>query len=492
MALAYPNPVPNPATNLVNGIASLGSDDDTKPKKPALYRAGQAVGGIYDAAKSEATTAHNAVANAINAGVADTKLGVSNFVRGVQGQPALDALPATTPAPTGNAATSNIAALPQPLFNQDAAQLRFRGAAPLVPPDPPAVIAGGAAGGRLKSPAAAAGIDSGVVLPDGRKLNYGAMVNGVPTFSDGSGAPGGIPATMTKDDIAALGDRLSIVPSTAFTNAGAGVSADAAGLAPVSTAGQVATLVRNAQGPKFGITPEMLAQSDNNAVAMGDWRSAAGTAAHNLAVEAAAPSTYLQRSRALNDLGALRENTARAGQQAVDNAATLTRAGIAGQNALDAENLRGQYGLADTRERAAAEAALRKPDQVTLADGTVGLIQPNGTVTRAVGADGKPVQVPMTKNGALTEKDINDEAIKLLPQVLGTDPTTGMIKDPNAPGGYRMPTRDEIAAALPQARALLTGQANGTARAAPKVGDVVKGFRYKGGDPSLQTSWEKA
>jgi hypothetical protein len=33
--------------------------------------------------------------------------------------------------------------------------------------------------------------------------------------------------------------------------------------------------------------------------------------------------------------------------------------------------------------------------------------------------------------------------------------------------------------------------AGGASPAGPKVGDVVKGYRFKGGDPSNKASWEK-
>lgn len=66
------------------------------------------------------------------------------------------------------------------------------------------------------------------------------------------------------------------------------------------------------------------------------------------------------------------------------------------------------------------------------------------------------------------------------------------------------PRREQIAkdraAILPQYQALIkqiaTGQAPsaapiGTKKAAPEVGTIVRGFRFKGGDPSKKESWEK-
>ena len=82
---------PGSAAMSLNNLASLGGSDDDKPKKPALYRAGRAVGTGLNAAHQVAAAGDMAADRAINAGVDATKLRVTNFVRGVQGQPALDA-----------------------------------------------------------------------------------------------------------------------------------------------------------------------------------------------------------------------------------------------------------------------------------------------------------------------------------------------------------------------------------------------------------------
>ena len=160
----------------------------------------------------------------------------ANLANYLQQKRAADAYAAAHPAP--GAAPAPPAPNPQPTLSLSGG---VNGANPFNAPDPAYNLATAGAGatpvrGAAVAAPAPAAIDSGVTLPGGRKLAYGAMVNGVPTFSDGSGGmggkPGSIPVTMNKTDIASLGNRLNIVPATAFTQPGAGVVADAAGAGP--------------------------------------------------------------------------------------------------------------------------------------------------------------------------------------------------------------------------------------------------------------------
>lgn len=198
---------------------------------------------------------------------------------------------------------------------------------------------------------------SGVTLPGGRKLSYGQMVNGVPTFSNVPGQPGTISPSRLRD----LGDRLNTVPSTFFTN-------------PVdpyngmSTEEAVAARMRANQGPKFGYTPEMAAQADMDAILSGDWRTAGGTAASNLAQEARFAPRGSERRALLDQLGAMREGAVRnylntvvgeeglrksaAQNQSLENIAALKVKGdldtqqLVNQGALDVQKLKNRSDLA--------------------------------------------------------------------------------------------------------------------------------------------------
>lgn len=206
-------------------------------------------------------------------------------------------------------------------------------------------------------------IETGVTLPDGRKLPYGAMVGGVPTFSDGSGGPGAPPRTMTDAEIKGLGDRLNIVPATAFTRPAPTFNSD-------NTDQNVANIIASRQGGKFGVTPEMTANANLAAVVNQDPRSTLGRAALNAARRASGATTVLQRKAALDDQAALRDavtrnalanidNTAAQGRANTEAGATLQRQNLANSGALRQQalqnegelartDLAGQYGVAQT------------------------------------------------------------------------------------------------------------------------------------------------
>lgn len=342
-------PYPNPAAMALNNVLSLGDQDNNKPKKPSLYRAGQAVGSGLDAAHQLASAGDMAADKAINAGVDATKLGFTNFMRGVRGQPALDALP-VAPAANEPAAANVANPAPAVLTRSPAVNLNI-------------ATAGRGVGASPALHAPLANGDTGVTLPDGRKLPYGAMVGGVPTFSDGSGAPGAPPRTMTDAEIKGLGDRLNIVPATAFTRPAPTFNSD-------NTDQNVANIIASRQGGKFGVTPEMTANANLAAVVNQDPRSTLGRAALNAARRASGATTVLQRKAALDDQAALRDAVTHSGLAGVDNAAaqgrantaaaaTLQRQGMANAGALQQQalqnegelartDLAGQYGVAQT------------------------------------------------------------------------------------------------------------------------------------------------
>ena len=217
-----------------------------------------------------------------------------------------------------------------------------------------------------------------------RHLGVGAMVNGVPTFSDGSGA-GAIPRTMTDEQIKGYGDNVSRADAGALSNV---LASDVTG-GPVSSAQQVATLVRNANVPITGSRPtaEQFADADRNAIALRDPRSAAGTAAHNLAMEAQYGRGAARKVAAaqLQQFDAGSNQAGLMDQQGENQQAIV---GAQGQNALDAIQLRNAGELQNT----ALSAKLKAPErgiQVQLADGTIGIQDPaTGRITRSRFADG--------------------------------------------------------------------------------------------------------
>lgn len=319
-----------------------------------------------------------------------------------------------------------------------------------------------------KLPAPAADPASAVVKPgstgitfNGQKLPYGAMVNGVPTFSDGSN---GIARTMTDDQIKNLGSRLNIATAPLEP-----LASDTLGYTPSNdqmVSQRMAQLQRFQ--PVTGSRPSAtdFAQAERDAVASGDWRSAAGTVAHNLDIDAqyggAAGKTKAMLGRQALFAGINQGETA-ADQQA----ARTQQAG----DAMDLENLRGQWGMADTTQKARLAQLTRTGKPVTLADGTMGLQDPiTGVVTPSTMADG-------TVARALVDKKAQEPIYastggqRMLQQmtnnILGVDPLTGMVKDPNAPGGTRLPTNAESYAAMQKAMGQMRSLNGGAATPAP-------------------------
>jgi len=197
------------------------------------------------------------------------------------------------------------------------------------------------------------GIDTGVTLPDGRKLPYGAMVNGVPTFSDGSGGLGAPPTTMTKADIADLGNRLDIVPAAALTRAALPFNSD-------DSDANIAARMRADQGGKFGVTPEMKANADLTAVINQDPRSTLGLAALNASRRASGATTTLQRKAALDDLAGLNDTVRRNAIGAVENEGANQRANIEAQSVLQRQGLANTGDLA--RQQLANEGDLARTE----------------------------------------------------------------------------------------------------------------------------------
>ncbi|MGH8152074.1 MAG: hypothetical protein ACREPF_04980 [Rhodanobacteraceae bacterium] len=251
-----------------------------------------------------------------------------------------------TPATDGVAVGAPALTRPAPVWNARVDPLRAKGA----------------------SPAA----ETGVTLPGGRSLPYGAMVKGVPTFSDGSGGingqPGSIPRTMTDAEMAGLGERLNTVPSTAFTDAAPAFNSE-------NTEQNVQAILRSRQGGKFGITPDMHAASDLAAVVNQDPRSPLGRAALNASRRAGAAATVLQRTSALGALQGLQATVARHGALGIEGAGASDRANVEAQTALQRQGLVNQGELA--RQGLANEGEWARTDLAGKYDLLGALVKPN-------------------------------------------------------------------------------------------------------------------
>lgn len=251
-----------------------------------------------------------------------------------------------------------------------------------------------AAAMKLGSGPPAQQIDSGVTLGN-RRLNYGAMVNGVPTFSDGTG---NIPQTVGTDAMA----RLNRAPSIGRADAGAlatPLASDTLGYTP-SSAQQVATLVRNAPQAITGSRPsaQQFADADRLAMASGDWRSAAGTVSHNLGIDAQYGTTGLDRMDAAKRLAQLTDATDKSGADAQQAESQQAIEGTKGSDALATENLRGQFGLADAGLGLQRAQLMRQQQPVTLSDGTLATRDPiTGVVTPSRMPDGSAAKTLVTK-----------------------------------------------------------------------------------------------
>lgn len=334
----------------------------------------------------------------------------------------------------------------------------------------------------------------GAQVEGGRTLPVGAMIDGVPTFSDGSGRAG-IPRTMDDATIKSYGDHLSRADAGALGNVLAG---DVAGAGTVTQDQMVDQRVAQIQRPITGSRPsaEQFAAADRNAIALRDPRSAAGSAARSLEMEAQYGRGGARRAavQGLQDLTA-GANAAGLTAQQGENAQALTE--TQGQNAMDQVMLQGQNQLANTALETAGRLRMpRAGQQVTLADGTLGLQDSmTGAITRSTLPDGSvakgqprnpPAPIYTSAGGAASLQALTNN-------ILGINPNTGMIDDKAAPGGSRLPTNEEQFAAMQKAQQQLESLGGGGAAkpAGPKAGVVEGGYRFKGGDPSNQANWEK-
>jgi hypothetical protein len=343
------------------------------------------------------------------------------------------------------------------------------------------------------APAAAGGVTVTADNGQPRRLNYGAMVNGVPTFSDGTGGmpgtAGSIPRTMSDKAIAALGTRAGGVAEQSFGGA--------PGAAAASSSPRL-TMPTN-QGPNQALL-DMFAASDANSIAKGDTRTALGSAARSLRFAAdhgnrGAAKQLAELSAGVNDRAALRTKTA--GDLAVQgqaNEGALANTDATGRNALDAIQLQGQNQLANT----ALGARLRPPaagELVQAADNSYNLVSPTTAAVTPVLLGGQPLRgQPKNPPAPIFTTPGGAPALQARANaILGVDQNTGLMTGQD--GKQRLPTAAEDLAARQQAaRDLMTlgnGQPTAVAPKAPALGTVTGGYRFKGGDPASQSNWEK-
>lgn len=125
-------------------------------------------------------------------------------------------------------------------------------------------------------------------------------------------------------------------------------------------------------------------------------------------------------------------------------------------------------------ERSSRRSANKTTQTITGADGTIYSL--DGTLAA-------PITTTDGKNVTAATKPAGNEQAKI---------AAALLENLIPPGA----TPDEITAAARQANtaaaALMSGSAGAKAEGAPKSGDVVAGYRFKGGDPNKQENWTKA
>lgn len=344
-------------------------------------------------------------------------------------------------------ATPGAASLQRPSFDNVVAGAATRRTAAGRPSF--ADVSGGAAATPTAAPATS---------QSGRPLGYGAMVNGVRTFSDGTA---GTPATMSRAQIGGLAAGRSL--SRADAGVGGNIGGEAFGLTR-PTGGSTAAGNVLASTPELGspagfalvrpgaqpadpyararadnIEAQRYAASDAASIATGDTRSVLGRAARAAAIDArsafgssgARAAAYRSALEGLN--GAAAAGTvpqARLGEAALQDAGETQRAGIRAGTDLATAGLNAQTEL--------QRAALTRPtpEQVPLADGSLGLLGNDGVVRPARGADGMPVRPNLTRSDSATKRseEIADSIAKSAAQLLtasvpyGTKPTEEQIR----------------------------------------------------------------
>ena len=250
--------------------------------------------------------------------------------------------------------------------------------------------------------------DGTPVSASGHPLGYGQVINGVPTFSDGSGT-GAIPRTMSDDQIKSLGNNVNTIPDANFVNPGAGTN----GVTPV-----LGSLNRTfaSNDPRVAADnaeidreqAERNAKSDVASILNEDPRSSMGIAARNARISLAnikgnrtgrytnGQSPY---ESAIQDL----IGTATAPITGATGAAT--RSNSYATDALNQEGENTRQGMRNDAENTRSSAELsRKLDQYQTdpTTGAVTLLR-SGVASPVVDATGKPFSVSQNPNKVTPE-----------------------------------------------------------------------------------------
>lgn len=289
----------------------------------------------------------------------------------------------------------------------------------------------------------------GTTSISGRPIPYGATINGVRTYSDGSGS---VPATMGVSDLAQLarGERLTTIPSGAAPAFGpngsfvaesggtvlsrgaapAGYSGGQARPQPNAAAGSdVAANLYRPQRPilpaQAGPSPlelQRYAASDAAAIASGDPRSSLGIAARNLRSQMQY-GTRAERAAAAKQLEALSGGVQRGYEQNADlaqrNAAEALRAAT--------ELERASIGADSAQQVARITRPRPQFDRVTLDDGRVAMVGEDGSSRFATAPDGQVLRTSLPRQATLSPADrtkaITETAVAMAGQGALTEDT---------------------------------------------------------------------
>lgn len=305
-------------------------------------------------------------------------------------------------------------------------------------------------------PAVTTPADSGATSISGRPLGYGANVNGVRTFSDGTG---GIPATIADTQVGVLANKVN----RADAGIGGGIGTEANGGTLDLSAGAITPTGRPAaavdpiaRAQAINATAEQNAASDIASIANRDPRSVLGSAARNAAVDARSVGG-VKGATALSDAltglyGVAEKPLASAsslGDISVRDAGEMSRAQLQSRTDLQREGI----------------ARTPLPERVPLADGTLGILGPDGVVRPARDASGGAVR-PQEGKPQVDLPSYGKAVNEISQQLLGVDQVTGMIPDPTDPKKSRVPTAQEMGSVADAAR-VIAGKRFGVSAGAP-------------------------
>lgn len=298
---------------------------------------------------------------------------------------------------------------------------------------------------RLASPAAN-DPTAGATSITGRPLGYGQNVNGVPTFSDGSGT-GSVPRTMTDQQITDLGKRVNTISDANFVNPGVGTNGVTPELGSVQLTRPVASDSSTYDPAADVADARRSAVSDLASIAGEDPRSALGRAARNLRI-GLGDIHGAQTGRYSRGMSPYEQGVANLQQTAVSQISDAQQRALASQRESGETTRTGI-----TANAGIQDALIRRPQGTPIqTDNGTQIVGPDNIARPLLDAKGNPVN-------ETSKKQPVDEAgyAKLLEtntnRLLGVDPITGMILDATT-GKQRAPTADEISAATDKAHDL--------------------------------------